>query len=418
VVALAILIGLTRTPSPVALPQPVNQADQQVLIKRGEYLARAGDCIACHTAHTAHGDKKFAGGLAMPTPFGTLYTPNITPDEATGIGTWSTDDFYRAMHTGRAKDGSFLYPAFPFASYTKVTRADADAIYAYLRSVPPVHQPNRAHEMRFPFNYRILLLGWRILFFSKGEFKQDATRTVAWNRGAYLVEGLGHCAMCHTSVNALGGPNQRAAFAGGLIPLQNWYAPSLTSSTESGLGNWEITDLDDLLKTGVSKQGAVFGPMAEVVHNSLQYLSDQDIRAISTYLKTLPHKKDAPQPTQLSVSKSFGRTLHAQGKILYAQHCASCHAADGKGQPPAYPPLANNQSVKMYSAVNAIRIVLEGGFPPSTVGNPHPYGMPPFAQQFSDQEVAAVLTYIRQSWGHSSPPVSPQQVNKLRSASF
>jgi mono/diheme cytochrome c family protein len=388
-------------------------ADQAALIKKGEYLARAGDCIACHTVR---GGKIFAGGLPMATPFGTLFTPNITPDDQYGLGKWSSDDFFRAMHTGRSKDGSLLYPAFPFTSYTKVSRADSDAIYAYLRSIPPVHEPSRPHELKFPFNNRNLLIGWRTLFFREGEYKPDPTKSVEWNRGAYLIEGLGHCGMCHTSINAMGGPVNSAAFAGGLIPLQNWYAPSLTSNKEAGLGDWDIKEISSLLKTGVSERGAVFGPMAEVVHNSLQYMSDEDIHAMSTYLKTIPQKDEAPEHLQLETSQQFGSELLKQGQKIYADNCAKCHAENGLGMPPSFPPLANNQSIQMPSAVNPIRMVLNGGYPPSTFGNPKPYGMPPFAQALSNQEVAAVVTYIRMSWGNHGTPVSPQQVSELRSA--
>ncbi|CAH2779446.1 MAG: Putative diheme cytochrome c-553 [uncultured Caballeronia sp.] len=388
-------------------------ADNAALIKQGEYLARAGDCIACHTVR---GGKQFAGGLPMATPFGTMFTPNITPDDQYGIGKWTSDDFYRAMHTGRSKDGSLLYPGFPFTSYTKVTRGDSDAIYAYLRSVPPVNEPSRPHELRFPFNNRNLLIGWRTLFFSEGEYKPDPTKSVEWNRGAYLVEGLGHCGMCHTSINAMGGPVSSAAFAGGLIPLQNWYAPSLTSNKEAGLGDWDLKDINDLLKTGVSQRGAVFGPMAEVVHNSLQYMTDADVNAISTYLKSIPQNKEAPEVMQLETSEKFGGELLTLGKKVYTENCAKCHAENGLGKPPAYPPLANNQSIQMQSAVNPVRMTLNGGYPPSTKGNPMPHGMPPFAQALSDTEVAAVVTYIRMSWGNHGKPVSPQQVSNLRSA--
>ncbi|CAN7564871.1 c-type cytochrome [Caballeronia sp. 15715] len=388
-------------------------ADQTELIKRGEYLARAGDCIACHTVR---GGKTFAGGLPMLTPFGTLYTPNITPDDQYGIGKWTSDDFYRSIHLGRSKDGSLLYPAMPFTAYTKVTRADSDAMFAYMRSVPPVNVASRPHELRFPFNQRNMLIGWRVLFFSEGEFKPDPTKSVEWNRGAYLIEGLGHCSMCHTSINPLGGPVSSAAFGGGLIPLQNWYAPSLTSNKEAGLGDWDIKDINDLLKTGVSQRGAVFGPMAEVVHNSLQYMTDADINAMSTFLKSIPQKGEAPETMQFETSAQFGSELLQQGKKIYTENCAKCHAENGLGKPPAYPPLATNQSIQMQSAVNPIRMVLNGGYPPSTEGNPHPYGMPPFAQSLSDTEVAAVVTYIRMSWGNHGTPVSPQQVSNLRSA--
>jgi len=387
----------------------VSQAD---LIKRGAYLARAGDCIACHTVR---GGQAYAGGYALPTPFGTLYSPNLTPDKETGIGTWNSDDFYRAMHTGRAKDGSFLYPAFPYTSYTKVTRADTDAIFAYLQSIPAVHQENHPNAMPFPFNIRLSLLGWQIMFMSKGEYEPDPAKSVEWNRGAYLVEGLGHCAMCHTSINPLGGPIKSAAFAGGLIPLQNWYAPSLTSDKEEGVGDWTVEDLSNFLQKGISDKGAVYGPMSSVVHESMQYMSDDDIRAMSVYLKSLPQKGRAPEHLQLEVSESFGKELLSQGAQIYAAQCAMCHLPNGKGQPPQYPPLAGNQSITMDAAYNPIRIVLNGGYPPSTFGNPHPIGMPPFAQSLSDREIAAVVTYVRMTWGNQGKPVSPQQVSELRS---
>lgn len=388
--------------------QPISQAD---LIKRGEYLAHAGDCIACHTVR---GGKPYAGGYALPTPFGTLYSPNLTPDKETGIGTWTADDFYRAMHTGRAKDGSFLYPAFPYTSYTKVTRADTDAIFAYLQSIPAVHQENHPSAMPFPFNIRMSLLGWQIMFMSKGEYKPDPNKSVEWNRGAYLVEGLGHCAMCHTSINPLGGPIKSAAFSGGLIPLQNWYAPSLTSDKE-GVGDWTVQDLVDFLKKGVSDKGAVYGPMSSVVHESMQYMNDDDLRAMAVYLKSLPQKDPAPVGMQLEVPDAFGKQLLKEGAQIYTAQCAVCHQANGHGNPPNYPPLAGNQSITMEAAYNPIRIVLNGGYPPSTAGNPSPVGMPPFAQALSDREIAAVVTYIRMSWGNPGKPVSPQQVSELRS---
>ena len=248
---------------------------------------RAGDCIACHTEP---GGALFAGGRAMPTPFGTVYSSNITPDPATGIGRESADDFYRVMHEGRFPDGGLLYPVMPFASYTKVTRADADAIFAYLRSVPPVHQANHPNDLQFPYNNRQLILGWRTLFFTEGEYVPNPGKSAEWNRGAYLVQGLGHCGMCHTPINALGGNSQSQAFEGGLIPMQDWYAPSLTSNKEAGLGEWSIGEITDLLRNGISRRGAVYGPMAEVVFNSLQYLNHADARAMAIYLKSLAER--------------------------------------------------------------------------------------------------------------------------------
>jgi len=382
------------------------------LVAKGEYLARAGDCIACHTMPEG---MLFAGGRPMPTPFGTLYTSNITPDPETGIGKWNADAFYATMHTGRFPDGGLIYPAMPFGSYTKVTRKDSDAIFAYLKTVPPVKQVNRPHDLKFPYNNRSLILGWRTLFFYEGEYKPDPKQSEEWNRGAYLVEGLGHCGMCHTAINALGGSSESEAFQGGLIPMQNWYAPSLTSNKEAGLGDWSIKDITDLLKTGVSARGVVFGPMAEVVYNSLQYLSDEDVRAMAVYLKSLGQGAP-PQPAASSLPSAESSLLLALGKTIYDRQCASCHGVEGMGKPPHYPPLAGNQSIQMSSAVNPIRMVLNGGYPPGTAGNPMPYGMPPFAQSLSDDEVAAVVTYIRTAWGNRGAAVSARDANALRSA--
>lgn len=408
---LSALIVLACT-APALQAQPTAAQAGGDIVARGEYLARAGDCIACHTAPEG---RPFAGGRAMQTPFGALYTSNITPDPITGIGRWTADDFYKTMHTGRFPDGGLLYPAMPFGSYTKVTRADSDAIFAYLKSIPPVNRKNRSHDLRFPYDNRELILGWRTLFFREGEFKPDPAKSAVWNRGAYLVEGLGHCGMCHSPINALGGSSQSDAFKGGLIPMQNWYAPSLTSNREAGLGDWSIKDITDLLQTGVSNRGAVFGPMAEVVHNSLQYLTDEDARAMAVYLKGIaePSPK-APSNSSLPGSKSS--LLISLGKTVYDARCATCHGVNGEGKPPHWPPLADNQSINMSSAVNPIRMVLNGGYPPGTKGNPRPYGMPPFAGVLSDNEIAAVVSYIRTSWGNRGTPVSAREANELRSA--
>lgn len=383
------------------------------IVERGKYLAQAGDCIACHTIP---GRPVFSGNRPLPTPFGTLYSPNITPDPDTGIGRWSADDFYRMMHSGRSRDGALLYPAMPFAAYTKVTREDCDAIFAYLKSVPPVRQPSRPHDLRFPYNNRALLIGWRTLYFKEGEYQPDPGKSAEWNRGAYLVQGLGHCSMCHTPINALGGSSEEAAFEGGLIPMQNWYAPSLTSNREAGLGEWDIKDIMDLLQTGISHRATVYGPMAEVTYNSLQYLNDQDVRAMAVYLKSLPLRDNPPPEPENAPLTADTNQMFSEGRRVYDKHCSNCHGAAGRGKPPHYPPLANNQSIEMASAVNPIRMVLNGGYPPGTRKNPMPYGMPPFAQFLSDGEIAAVVTYIRTAWGNRGAPVTTREVNALRAA--
>ncbi|HET7404063.1 MAG TPA: cytochrome c [Usitatibacter sp.] len=397
---------LPQQPTP-ATKAPPNATTQ--LIDRGEYLARAGDCTACHTEPTGN---LFAGGRAMPTPFGNIYVPNITPDDETGIGLWTADDFYRMMHTGLSRDGSLLYPAMPFASYTKVTRADCDAIFAYLQSVPPVKQKNRPHELRFPYNNRELLVGWRALYFREGEYQPDASQTAQWNRGAYLVQGLGHCAMCHTQVNALGGSSESKAFEGGMIPNQNWYAPSLTSNREAGLGDWSLREIGDVLQVGISSRGTTYGPMAEVVYNSLQYMTDEDTEAMAVYLKALPPRQSEPPPP--SSARLVQPAVMETGRRVYEKQCGMCHGDEGKGHPPSYPPLADNQSITMVSPVNSIRMVLNGGYAPGTRKNPRPHGMPPFAHILDDEQAAAVVTYIRVAWNNTGTPVTPAQVNELR----
>jgi mono/diheme cytochrome c family protein len=392
------------------LPTIAVAAADPALVTRGEYLAKAGDCIACHTNP---GGALFAGGRALPTPFGTIYSSNVTPDRATGIGKWTADDFYKTMHEGRFPDGGLLYPIMPYASYTKVTRADSDAIFAYLRSIPAVNRPDRPNELQFPYDNRQLILGWRTLYFNQGAYQPDTTKSPEWNRGAYLVSGLGHCAMCHSPINALGGSPESKAFQGGLIPMQNWYAPSLTSNKEAGLGDWNIEEIVGLLRTGVSHRGAVYGPMAEVTFNSLQYLSDADVRAMAIYLKSLA-EGSPPDATSSAVSASESSLLMSLGQTVYQARCASCHGADGRGMPPDYPPLAGNPSIQMESAVNPVRMVLNGGFPPGTAGNPMPYGMPPFAQTLSDDEVAAVVTYIRAAWGNRGAAISATDADALR----
>jgi mono/diheme cytochrome c family protein len=273
----------------------------------------------------------------------------------------------------------------------------------------------RPNDLSFPYNNRSLILGWRTLFFTEGEFKPDPSKSAEWNRGAYLVGGLGHCAMCHTAINALGGSSESQAFQGGLIPMQNWYAPSLVSNREAGLGDWSLKDIEDLLRTGVSARGAVYGPMAEVVYDSLQYMTPEDTHAMAVYLKSL-----GQGPPQGGASSAIpgdeASLLLALGKTVYDDRCAKCHGDKGQGRGSDYPPLAGNPSISMASSVNPIRMVLNGGYPPGTSGNPKPFGMPPFAGTLSDDEVAAVVSYIRTAWGNRGSAVTARDANALRSA--
>lgn len=395
----------------VPASSPAAWAATPANIARGAYLARASDCIACHTAR---GGVAYAGGRALDTPFGRFFGPNLTPDRDTGIGAWSADDFWNALHNGIAPDGRLLYPAFPYTNYTKVTRADADALFAYFRSLPPQRQANRPHDVRFPYDQQALLAGWRLLYFRPAEYATQPARSASWNRGAYLVEGLGHCSACHSTRNSLGAADD--ALAGGMIPTLGWYAPSLTANREAGLGDWRDADIVALLGTGISPRGAATGPMAEVVARSLQYLTPDDLGAMAGYLKSLAATPAVAQPTL--VSTPVAEQVLAEGGRIYGAQCAACHGDDGKGRMPAYPPLAGNRAVTMTPAVNAIRMTVNGGFPPGTRGNPRPYGMPPFGHELDDAQVAAVLTWIRASWGNAGAPVTATEVNRYRAVSL
>ena len=381
------------------------------LIARGAYLARAGNCMGCHTAQ---GGAAYAGGRGVPTPFGTIYAPNLTPDAATGIGEWSSAEFWRALHNGRARDGRLLYPAFPYPNYTRIAREDSDAIHAYLRSLPAVAQASRPHELAFPFDQQAALAVWRALYFRAADPTRpgpDNTRGAEWLRGAYLVEGLGHCNACHASRNALGATRNSLDLAGGLIPVQNWYAPSLTSPDEASVAAWDVQHIVDLMRTGVSTRGAVMGPMREVVAGSTQHLTEPDLRAMATYLKALPQTPAEPAAKGAMLNPS----VDSPGGKLYTQHCVACHGEQGEGVAGVYPALAGSRAVTMRMPVNLVHMVLEGGFPPSTAGNPRPYGMPPFATVLSNDDVAQLLSYVRGSWGNQAAPVSALEVSQFRS---
>ena len=391
---------------------PVVYVQDDSLVARGAYLALAGNCMACHTTR---GGEQYAGGLGVATPFGTVYSSNLTPDKNTGIGTWSSAHFWRAMHNGRSKSGRLLYPAFPYTSYTQVTRSDSDAIYAYLRSLPAVSQTNQPHAIRTPFQSQAALAVWRALYFSPGVFEPDNNRDAEWNRGAYLVQGLGHCSACHSPRDALGGIGKGLDLAGGLIPMQNWYAPSLTSPHEAGVADWDREQIVNLLKTGVSSSASVSGPMAEVVLRSTQYLSRDDLGAMAQYLKELPQSsKQQPSPPVAALPASTGNPVRAAK--LYKQHCAQCHGDNGQGVANAYPRLAGNRAVTMPSTENLVQMVLGGGYAPATAGNPRPFGMPPFVLVLDDSEIAAVITHIRNSWGNQAGGITSLQVQRVRGA--
>lgn len=382
---------------------PVAEGPEQ--LELGRYLALTGNCMGCHTVT---GGQPYAGGTPIATPFGTLYGPNITASVEQGIGRWTADDFWRAMHHGKGPEGKLLYPAFPFTEYTNVTRRDADALFVYLRSLPTSDVPSRAHALDFPYNQRALLGLWRALYFTPGGKPFDASEDLAWNRGRYLVEGLAHCAACHTPRTRLGASDSSRALAGGSIMGLDWYAPALTGDTHAGLGRWDAADIAALLRDGVSRQGAATGPMAEVVAQSTQHMSPSDALAIGTYLKSLPAPAAASAPPPPSAAAM------QIGKRVYEQQCVQCHQASGEGAPTAWPALAGNTSVTATSPVNIIKVILDGGYAVATPGNPRPHGMPPFSQVLSDNDIAALVTFVRNSWGNAAGEVQPFEVKRAR----
>lgn len=376
-------------------------------IARGRYLVTLGDCAACHSARAG---APFAGGYAVPTPFGAIPAPNITPDTLTGLGQWTFTDFWRALHAGKGRHGELLYPAFPFPAYTRVTRDDALAMFAYLQSLAPVRRRNSQARLRFPFGIRSGLALWRALYFHEGIYRPDRDASSEWNRGAYLVQGLGHCKECHARRNGLGGLRDGPRLSGGTMPGQDWYAPDLGMREGGGLQGWRRQDLIDLLKTGQSARGTAFGPMADVVMGSTQHMTDADLAAVATYLESLPaHPRSLPTAATTDTPARL-----RQGAAIYDHRCAACHGKDGEGIAGVYPALAGNVAVDEPTGMNATRVVLLGGFAPLTAANPRPYSMPPFAQVLSDEEVSAVVSYIRQRWGNRAAPVAAHDVGRYR----
>ena len=379
-------------------------------IARGAYLVRVGNCMACHTER---GGVAFAGGRTIMTPFGAVYSTNLTPHPAAGLGAWSRDDFWRALHDGRSRDGRLLTPAFPYPNYTVVARADADAMYDYLRSLPAADQPNRPHRLRWPYRTQAALALWRAMYFERAPRLEQAP-AAGLERGAYLVQGLGHCSACHGPRNALGASSNLMDLSGGLIPMQNWYAPSLASPGEAGVAHWPLAEVERLLATGVAASGTVLGPMAQVVLHSTQHLAPADLRAMALFLQALPQE----------VGRDHGAAalprpdLAERGAKLYERDCATCHGERGEGVPGAYPALAGNRAVTLPVTANLVQVVLYGGFAPATAGNPRPFGMPPFATSLGDADVAAVLTHIRTSWGNRAPPVAEVDVTRQRDTTY
>ena len=379
-------------------------------IERGRYLVDAGDCAACHTDDRG---QPFAGGRPIPTPFGTIYSTNITPDPETGIGNWTPDDFYRAMHEGLAPGKRRLYPAFPYPWYTKLTRADVDDIRAYLSTLPAVKQANKPSELPWPFSMREVMAGWNALYFRQGTFKPNPQKSAEWNLGAYLVEGAGHCGSCHSPKNFAGAPKRDKAFQGGYG--EHWYATSLGGDLRDGLGQWSVDDIVKYLKTGANSRAAAFGPMAEVVHDSTQHLDNDDLHAIAVYLKDLPpHESGTTSSASANNGGGVDHDRLARGRGIYVDDCAGCHMENGEGVPGVFPPLKGSSVVQAQDPETVVHIVLSGEKTAVTKENPTGLAMPAFDWKLDDRAIADLVTYLRNDWGNRGAPVDRDKVADTR----
>jgi mono/diheme cytochrome c family protein len=370
-------------------------------IERGRYLAVLGDCGACHTAP---GGQPFAGGLALQTPFGTLVTPNITPDRETGIGSWTNDEFLAALHEGRGHNGKRLYPAMPYPAYTKMSDDDVLAIRAYLVTVAPVRNQVISNQLPFPFNIRLAMAPWNLLNFTPGRYQPNLQKSAEWNRGAYIVEAAAHCGTCHTPKTMLGADKTDSPLAG--APLQGWFAPNITPDPNKGIGGWSKDEIAQYLKTGTNKWTLASGPMAEVVTHSTSRVTDEDISAIVTYLKDGGAGGLTPKPEPVAANDNAMRA----GAAIYKDSCAPCHKDTGTGEAHLFPRLAGSALVQSDDPTTLVRVVLQGTRAASTPSMPTAPAMPAFNWRLGDAQVAAVLTYIRNSWGNAAPPVAASAI--------
>jgi alcohol dehydrogenase (quinone), cytochrome c subunit len=384
---------------------------------RGEYLARAGDCIACHSVR---GGRAFAGGLRMGTPMGVIYSTNITPDPDTGVGNYSLADFDRAVRSGVAKDGHRLYPAMPYPSYAKITDEDLEALYTFfMKEVPPVKQPNKPNEIPWYLSPRWPLAIWDAIFAPKSAYVARLDHDATWNRGAYLIEGLGHCGACHTprgwAIQEKALDDSSSAYLQG-AELDAWSAPDLRGDLRTGLGGWSLAEVAAFLKSGHNDRGVAFGSMLDVVNNSTPYLIDDDVHAMAVFLKSLSATEEQAAFVYNDARAKSQQSAESQqaGAATYLGACAACHGSDGKGQVPYMPPLAGNPAVLDSDPSSLINLVLNGAEPLVVRGVPDAYRMPQFRIQLNDEQIAEVLSFVRGAWGNDAKSISTDQVKKLR----
>jgi mono/diheme cytochrome c family protein len=402
------LVPLPAHPSTDVTPQsllatPVDASNPDAAqLNRGRYLVAAGDCLSCHLRE---GGEPFAGGLGLNTPFGVIYTSNITPDKDTGIGGWTADQFYRAMHDGKDAQGTDLYPAFPYPWFRRVSREDDDAIFAFLKTLPAVKYTPPKNDLSFPFSVRSFIGIWNTLFLDSHEFQSDASQSAEWNRGAYLVTGLGHCGACHTPKNSFGADKSKLQFHGG--NLDNWVAADLTANTRTGLGNWSADDIAEFLATGRNAHAAAGGAMADVITYSAAHLTDADRRAIAVYMKSVP-------ASPMAAASTPDAAAMRRGAEIYSDACSSCHLENGAGQSRIFPPLGKDAVLQQSDPTGVLHLILSGTQIGVSASRPSALSMPSFAWKLSDQEIADVSTFIRNSWGNQASAVGPADVSALR----
>ena len=405
---------VTREPaSPLQDTQTADLSPEWVA--RGEYVARLSDCVACHSVP---GGVPFTGGLEMATPLGAIHTTNVTPDPETGIGHYSLADFDRAVRHGVAPGGRRLYPAMPYPSYAKLSDDDVRALYAFfMKGIAPVRQANIPSEIPWPLNMRWPIALWNGVFTDTAPYAAKAGKDEIWNRGAYIVQGPGHCGSCHTprglAFNEKALDESGTPFLAGAL-LDGWYAPSLRNDHNTGLGRWSEPEIVQFLKTGRNQHAVVFGSMTEAFNNSTQFMSDDDLAAIARYLKSLPGDSQRDGTPWQYQAVSAADRLDTPGAHTYVTRCASCHGADGKGQAQWMPPLAGATSALAKENASAINITLNGSQRVVAAGVPDAYRMPAFREQLSDQQIAEVLTFVRSTWGNQSEPVDAKAVSTLR----
>lgn len=371
-------------------------------VARGRYLAIEGDCVVCHT-RPGIGNPSFAGGYPLHAAPGTVYSSNITPDKQTGIGNWTAQQFYRALHDGISADGRHLYPAFPYVYFAQLSRADSDALFAYLKTVKPVHYQPPENSLIFPMNIRGLMAFWNALYLNTHPFKANPSRSPVWNRGAEIVLGVGHCGACHSPKNILFADSAGSVMQGNLT--DGWFAPNLTGSKPDGLGDWTAADISQYLKTGVNRFTHVTGAMRDVIEKSTSLMTDADRSAIAAYLKALP-------PSPRTLPKWPDSVAMQTGQSVFVARCAVCHMVRGTGNAD-YPTLAHNTIVQASNPDTVLRVILEGSQAVRTGDGEVGFSMPAFPV-LNDEDLSDVATYIRNSWGNRAQPVSASQTRSFR----